>query len=79
MSYSVRKDWSYWKDQAGQGRFLAFVSNQGSCSMRIFDATSGTFLLIDRRKGIPDYEKGFTKHWKSTVSLLNIPWRVQTW
>ena len=42
--------------------------------MRTFDATSGTFLGIDR-KGIPDYKEGFTKYWKSTVSLLNIPWR----
>lgn len=40
----VERAWYYWKGADGKGYFLAFVNAKGSCSIRKFDAESGTFL-----------------------------------
>ena len=63
------KGWFYWKDPVtGQGHFLACANQQGSCSMRIFDETSGAFIRQPDNK-IGDYQERFAEDLKSAVEL----------
>ena len=72
----VKKGWFYWKNPATrQGYFLAFANQHCSCSMRIFDETSGACIQpADIKhgrdhKGFIGYEKAFAGYLKSAVEL----------
>ena len=41
---SEPKEWFYWKDNAEKGCILRFISMKDSCSIRKFDAETGTYL-----------------------------------
>ena len=61
------KGWAYWHDTSGR-YYLAFVNQNGSCSMRRFNAETGDFL------GRPDYQRGdfqdaFRTYWESATHL----------
>ena len=63
------KGWFHRKGPGtGQGHFLACANQQGSCSMRIFDETSGAFLEKPDNK-IGDYQERFAEDLKSAVEL----------
>ena len=63
------KGWFYRKGPGtGQGHFLACANWKGSCSMRIFDETSGAFIRQPDNK-IGDYQERFAENLKSAVEL----------
>lgn len=57
----------YWVSKDRHPYFLAFVNAKGSCSLRRFDAVSGTFRSLDYKSG--DYQVGFGDYIRSAVPL----------
>ncbi len=64
---STSKGWFHWRDSAERGYFLAFVNAKGSCSMRVFEETSGSFLSKEYKSG--NYEEGFAEYLGSAIQL----------
>ena len=61
------KGWFHWKDSSGRGYFLAFVNARGSCSIRVFDETSGAFGRKEYKSG--SYEVGFSEYLETALEL----------
>ena len=65
---STSKGWFHWKDSSGRGYFLAFVNARGSCSMRVFEETSGAFRVKTPGPN-ESYEERFSEYLDSGVQL----------
>lgn len=64
----AEKGWHHWVDKDGHEYFLAFVNAKGSCSVRRFDASSGTALRKEEnRKG--DYRDSFSEYLEQATPL----------
>jgi hypothetical protein len=63
----VEKAWYFSRSTIEKSVFLAFVNAKGNCSMRIFDAEDGGFLV--RRYGPGDYRDSFEEQISRSTSV----------
>jgi len=63
----TQKSCYFWRGKNDRGYFLAFVNAKGSCSIRRFEAESGTFLGREYKSG--DYQDSFSEYLRSGLAL----------
>lgn len=63
----IEKAWYYFVDANHSPTFLAFVNQKGNCSMRIFDASSGSYL--SKKYALGDFQDAFKEYIVSAQPL----------